>query len=101
MTERRNTGIDLIKAIAIFGVLVIHVDASVLMQGEIGSFDWNCGLLWGTIVRGSVPLFLMASGAIMLNPHKNITIKRLYFHNIARIVVSMLVWGWVINFIIC
>ena len=94
MAEKRDSAVDLIKAIAIFGVLVIHVDASVLTQGEAGSFEWLCGLFWGSLVRGSVPLFLMASGAIMLDARKKLSMKRLYFHNIARIAAAMLVWGF-------
>ena len=41
MDERttRDFTIDLIKTFAIFGVLVIHVDAVILMQGAIGYFD--------------------------------------------------------------
>ena len=93
-TKERNLTIDFIKAIAIFGVLVIHVGSGVLTQTQIGSFAWTSGLLWGALVRGSVPLFLMASGAIMLNAAKPLSLKKLYFHNIARIVLAMLVWGF-------
>lgn len=94
--EERNTrdlSIDLTKAIAIFGVLVIHVGSGVLLGETVGSFEWLCGLFWGSLVRGSVPLFLMASGAIMLDPIKKLSFKKLYYHNITRIVVAMLVWG--------
>ena len=82
MTDRstRDLSIDLIKVIAIFGVLVIHVDAGVLTQEQIGSFEWICGRVWGSLVRGSVPLFLMTSGALMLNPRKELALKKLYFH---------------------
>ena len=93
-TIKRNITIDLIKAVSIFGVIVIHVVSSILTQGEIGSFQWMCALFWGSLVRGSVPLFLLASGAIMLDARKRISLKKLYFHNIARIVVAMLVWGF-------
>lgn len=90
----RDSSVDLIKAFAIIGVLVIHVTSCVLTQTEIGSFEWISGLFWGSLVRASVPLFLMASGAIMLNPEKKLPLKKLYLHNIARIVVAMLVWGF-------
>lgn len=92
--SNRDITIDLIKAIAIYGVLVIHVAAAVLTQEQVSSGQWNGALLWGSLARGSVPLFLMASGAIMLDPMKKISLKKLYFHNIARIVAAMLVWGF-------
>ncbi len=90
----RDSSIDLIKAFAIVGVLVIHVVSSVLTQTKVGSIEWISGLFWGSLMRASVPLFLMASGAIMLNPGKKLSLKKLYFHNIARIIVAMLVWGF-------
>ncbi len=92
--KTRNVTIDIIKAIAILGVLIIHVGSSVLTQAQVGSFEWMGGLFWGSLVRASVPLFLMASGAIMLDFGKPLSLKKLYFHNIARIVVAMLVWGF-------
>lgn len=92
--KKRNLTIDLIKACAILGVLVIHVDSAVLTQNLVGTFSWTSGLFWGVLFRASVPLFLMASGAIMLDYDKTLSLKKLYFHNIARIVVAMLVWGF-------
>ncbi len=91
---KRNTAIDLVKALAIIGVLVIHITSIVLTQTEIASFTWGSGLFWGSIFRASVPLFLMASGAIMLEPGKKLSLKKLYLHNILRIVVAMMVWGF-------
>ncbi len=89
----RNITIDFIKVLAIIGVLAIHIDSSVLTLTPIGSFAWTSGLFWGVLFRASVPLFLMASGALMLDSAKPLSIKKLYFHNILRIVVAMLVWG--------
>ncbi len=91
--KTRNITLDCIKAFAILGVLAIHIGSGVLTLTPIGSFTWTSGLFWGVLFRASVPLFLMASGAIMLDSNKPLSIKKLYFHNILRIVVAMLVWG--------
>lgn len=91
--NHRNISVDLIKVWAILGVIVIHICSSVLTQGTIGTFNWVSALSYGAIFRASVPLFLMASGAILLNPDKPLSIKKLYLHNIARIIVAMLFWG--------
>ena len=91
--SNRNLNIDLIKVCAILGVIVIHVCSSVLTQVPIGTFNWISALSYGTIFRASVPLFLMASGAILINPDKPFSIKKLYLHNILRIVIAMLFWG--------
>lgn len=88
--KERDIGVDLIKVLAIFGVVVIH---TCCYTSNIGSANWVSSLFWGGITRSSVPLFLMASGAIMLNPEKEITLKKLYLKNILRIVAAMIVWG--------
>ena len=93
--KKRNITVDIIKTIAIFGVVMIHTVAGVLTNSSIGGADFNFGLFWGTLVRGSVPLFFMCSGALLLDPGKELTLKKLYLHNIARIVAAMLVWATV------
>ena len=94
MREKRNTALDLIKAIAIFGVIIIHVSSRLLTSSSVGSSAWTSGLLFGTILRSAVPLFLMVSGVLMLNPEKPLTIKKLYFKSILRIIIAMLFWGF-------
>lgn len=94
MREKRNTALDLIKAIAIFGVIIIHVSSRLLTSSSVGSSAWTSGLLFGTILRSAVPLFLMVSGVLMLNPEKPLTIKKLYFKSIFRIIIAMLFWGF-------
>ncbi len=94
MSEKRNVSIDLIKAIAILGVIAIHAGSFVLSINPIGTFEWTSGLFWASFFRASVPLFLMASGAIMLDPEKEISFKKLYLHSISRILIAMFFWGF-------
>lgn len=88
----RDLVIDLIKTIAIIGVLTIH--ASTAANGQpIGSFDWLAGNFFGCLTRASVPLFLMCSGALFLNDKKEISVKKLFTKNILRLVIAMIFWG--------
>lgn len=91
--KARDLSIDFIKMIAIFGVIVIHVGSGVFASNPVGSAEWLWGLGIGSCVRASVPLFLMCSGALLLNSQKELSLKKLYFHNILRIVIAMLFWG--------
>lgn len=88
----RDLGIDLLKTIAIFGVIVIHTSGDGY-SNPIGSFDWFSAVFWGSIARASVPVFLMCSGALLLNPRKEKTIRDVYFKNILRIILAMFVWS--------
>lgn len=89
----RSIGIDFIKAISVFGVIVIHIAGPLFYAYPVGSMAWNITLFWGVIVRASVPLFLMCSGALLLDPQKHISLKKLYLKTIPRIVAAMFFWG--------
>lgn len=88
----RDAGIDLVKAAAILGVLVLHTctDGYALPNG---SFGWASAVFWGCLVRASVPLFFLCSGALLLPPEKDLPLRRLWGKNILKIVVAMLVWA--------
>ncbi len=87
----RNYHIDLLKTLAILGVITIHT--SNLLTDSIGSIDWLSSLFWGTLTRSSVPIFLMCSGVLFLSSKKEVSISRLYAKYILRIVVAMLFWA--------
>lgn len=89
-TLKRDIGIDLLKILAIFGVIIIH---TCNYETAIASFDWTTNLFWRSLSGAAVPLFLMASGSMMLKTEKELTLKKLFFKNILRIVVAMVVWG--------
>ena len=89
-TDKRDTGLDVVRAIAIVMVITIHIAGS-SMYLPVGSADGWGATFWGIVARPAVPLFFMCSGALMLG--RNISLKRLYSHNMARIIVAMLVWA--------
>jgi surface polysaccharide O-acyltransferase-like enzyme len=87
----RKLDIDLLKTLAIFGVIVIHTFTA--GGYALGTASWYEAVFWGVLVRGSVPIFFMCSGALLLDPEKKLPLRRLYLHNILKIVLAMLVWG--------
>jgi len=92
MRDERNYSIDIIKTIAIIGVITIHS----CYEGygySIGSFNWLSSVFWGSLTRASVPLFLMCSGALLLDPEKDMTIKKLYTKNMLRIIIALFFWA--------
>lgn len=88
----RNKGIDLTKSIAILCVLFIHAGSGFYAY-PVASTGWNTLLVYGSLVRAGVPLFLMCSGALLLDPNKPFSLKKLYCHNLPRIAVAMVFWG--------
>lgn len=88
---RRDPALDAVRALAIILVLVIHA-ASAGFSFPVGSFDWWGALAWGALARPAVPLFFLCSGALMLG--RDIPLKRLYGHNLLRIVLAMWFWAF-------
>ena len=89
----RDTRIDLLKMIAILCVITIHVTSYGWALFPVSSPEWVVNAFWASLTRAAVPLFLMCSGVLMLDPAKNQPLKKLYGKNLLRIFVAMLVWA--------
>lgn len=88
----RNGAVDLLKSIAIIGVLFIHASTSAYYL-PLGSGPWLWAIFWGSISRASVPVFFLCSGALLLDPDRSLPLKKLYGKNILRILVALLAWA--------
>ena len=62
---QRDQTIDLIKAAAIWNVILSHVAAAPFSGGTVGTGQWLSALFWAGLTHSSVALFLMASGALL------------------------------------
>lgn len=91
--EPRNGVIDILKTISIVGILIIHISASGFLTYPINSFNWYASVFWGTLIRFSVPVFFMCSGALLLDPRKEITLKTLYGKYLLRIIAALFFWA--------
>ena len=89
----RDGSIDLIKAIAILFVLFIHAYTS-CFRSKMSTPDWYGGMVLSAAVRPGVPLFLMATGALMLRPEKDLPLKRLYGKYLPRLLIALFFWAY-------
>lgn len=83
--------INWIRAIATISVVVLHV-ASNNWYGYVGSANWNVFTCYLAATRFSVPIFVMISGVLFLRKEYSISVKRLYLHNIGRMLVFLVFW---------
>ncbi len=93
-TAGRDTAIDMIKTAAIVCVLLIH--ASTRGGGyfqPVGSSRYLATVFWGSVSRAAVPLFLMCSGALMLPPERELTLKKLWGRSIPRLLIALFFWA--------
>lgn len=90
-TSARLLYLDMIKAVSVIGVIVLHVTAANWMKIDIDSADFVTETIYNGVSRSCVPLFVMASGAVFLN--REISLKTLYRKYILRLAVAYLVWS--------
>lgn len=90
--QKRENGIDILKTLAIISVVIIHVASSGCFL-PIGSADWVISLFFGSAARFAVPVFFMCSGALLLNPEKEISVKKLWRKNMLKIVGALFLWA--------
>jgi len=83
--------LDTLRALAMLGVIVIHVSTPVLkMTYGVNMEFWWIGNILDSAVRFSVPLFLMLSGATMLG--KEYDLKYYYKKRMTRVLIPFLFW---------
>jgi surface polysaccharide O-acyltransferase-like enzyme len=83
---------EIIKAIAILMVIIIHVSAYPDYQVVNNSNWWSANIL-NNISRPGVPLFLMISGAFLLEPSKDENILNYFKKRVSKVLLPFIFWS--------
>ena len=92
MSDNKIIAFDGLRILAAFAVVVLHTVAPLFLD-LYQSYDWNAANVYESLVRWSVPVFFMISGALFLNKRKELNIGRLYKKNIFRVFLIYLFWS--------
>jgi len=88
--------VDLIRTVAIVGVILLHA-ANDLTSQQMNWFEivrWNTVTVYQSIGRLGVPLFLLLTGALLLQPSKLTEPIGVFFKKrVARIALPFIFWG--------
>lgn len=90
--KSRILSYDIIRIIAICAVIMVHSSASILIESSPSSFDYMVGNVFNSLSRLGVPLFIMLSGALILNENKILTKQKL-FKNIRQLALLLVIWS--------
>ena len=83
--------IDFLRAVTMFGVVMIHVAADVITEwGAVPRSWWNAANLYESLARGCVPIFIMISGALLLP--KRESYRDFFRKRFNRIAIPFLAW---------
>ncbi len=95
--ERRlSVPVDLIRTVAIVGVVVLHATTDATSFDPYAPFEvwrWWIVDVYQSLSRVGVPLFAMLSGALLLQPYKNESLSVFFKKRWARIGLPFLFWG--------
>ena len=81
--------LDILRLFATLAVILLHV--SILFARD-GNICWYAGTMYSSLSRWCVPVFIMISGALFLQPEKVLSIRVLYSKYILRLLVALFSW---------
>ncbi len=91
--KKRETELDILRFLAMLCVIAMHVCSGPMKVIPTKSFDFIAMNSLSTVITWCIPVFVMISGGLFLNPQKEITIKRLFTKHIKHFAVVFLVWS--------
>lgn len=74
----RLAWLDLLKVISAFAVVMTHIASIGWQAMNPADEGWLMTSIYEIVTRFAVPVFFMASGAVLLNPRKNLPVRRIY-----------------------
>lgn len=83
--------LDLLRILACFAVIVVHV--SELNFGDQCNSQWAISNIYDSMTRWCVPVFVMISGALFLDPKRNFSLKSIIRKNIFRLITAFAFWS--------
>ncbi len=92
--KARTIYLDYLRVLATFAVIVIHTCADIWLEGSVFSFPWNVLTVYECMARWCVPIFIMISGVLFLNPQKDINFKKIFTKNILRLLIAYIFWSF-------
>ena len=93
MDTERQRGLDALRAVAVMAVVVIHVAATALQRVAPGSAGWWAADVYHAAVVWAVPVFVMISGALLLDPRRPYTACEFLARRAGRILVPLVFWS--------
>ena len=94
MDKSRKISFDILRILAAFSVVMLHVSSRYIMGNPVDRADFYFANFYDSINGFGVPIFVMISGAIFLDKEKEIDVKSLWIHNILRILIVFILWNY-------
>lgn len=84
---------DSLRVLAAFSVVMLHMSGKQWLLLDYRTATWQIHHLFNGFTRWAVPVFVMMSGAVLLDPVRKQSTARLYHKNILRMILTYLGWS--------
>lgn len=92
-THSRIFYLDFLRVIATIAVVCVHVSSINIDNPCLDTTTWYTNIIYGSLFRWCVPIFVMISGTLFLDNDKTISIKVLYKKNISKLIIALALWS--------
>lgn len=97
MQKERLYYLDLLRFVAVCAVILIHASAPFVSHCEGTTIEFILGNIFDGISRLGVPLFLMISGALMLDERRDFRCRK----SALRLLYIFLIWSFLYTVVFC
>lgn len=92
---------DFLRVISMFAVIILHTASSKINSVDICGLNWQVLNFFDSATRWCVPIFVMISGILFLNPKKEISIGNIYKKYIPRLLIILFAWNFLYAIFSC
>lgn len=94
MNRQRMIYADILKIVAIIAIIILHSSGPLLYKfNSIKLSWWWIGNIIDSATRWGVPIFIMVSGMLLLDPKKDESIREFLSKRFNRVLIPFIFWG--------
>ena len=96
MQKKKIMYLDVARILGTLFVILVHGAGSKpnwVYNYGYETDEWAILCIFTTLTKWAAPIFCMISGALFLDPDRNVSIKKLYTKSIPRILVGLIFWS--------
>lgn len=83
----------ILAILAILAVIFVHISAEVVVGNDVGTLYWWIGNAYDSSVGWCIPIFVMLSGALLLNPDKKESLPTFFQKRLSKIFFPLVFWS--------
>ena len=91
---QRSARFDVMRVSACLAVILLHLSATLVMEPDLlGTVNWHVANLIDAATRWCVPVFVMLSGALLLDPRKQASPGEFWTRRMTRLLPALITWS--------